>query len=54
MLDSGPNSNGRIMRLLILLLVLVGLLFALTACGKKGDLYLPDAPTKPLHSQSDQ
>ena len=54
MLDCRPNSNGLIMRLPLQLLVLAGLLFILAACGKKGQLYLPDAPAQPQHTQSDK
>jgi predicted small lipoprotein YifL len=51
MLDSGPNFNGATMRVLPHLLSLVCVLLALTACGKKGDLYLPDAPAHPQQTQ---
>jgi predicted small lipoprotein YifL len=33
-------------------LALLCVLFALAACGKKGDLYLPDAPAQPQKTQS--
>jgi len=54
MLDCRTNSNGLIMRLPLQLLVLAGLLLSLAACGKKGQLYLPDAPAQPQHTQSDK
>jgi predicted small lipoprotein YifL len=37
------------MRLIPMLLIAV---FLLAACGKKGSLYLPDTPTKPVATQS--
>jgi predicted small lipoprotein YifL len=40
------------MRLLTSFFVLLGVLLALTACGKKGDLYLPDAPDQKSSQQS--
>lgn len=46
------NSNGLIMRFPSQLFVLICVLFALSACGKKGDLYLPDAPTQSQQTQS--
>ncbi|MEW6678896.1 MAG: lipoprotein [Pseudomonadota bacterium] len=33
------------------LLLLICVLSALSACGKRGDLYLPDAPAQPQQSQ---
>jgi predicted small lipoprotein YifL len=33
------------------LFALLCVLFALAGCGKKGDLYLPDAPGQPQQSQ---
>jgi predicted small lipoprotein YifL len=39
------------MRFPSLLLTFICVLFALAACGKKGDLYLPDAPTQPQPTQ---
>ncbi|HNA82528.1 MAG TPA: lipoprotein [Thiobacillaceae bacterium] len=38
------------MRLLVLLISL----FILAGCGKKGPLYLPDAPVQPVPSQPAQ
>lgn len=52
MLDSASNSNGLIMRFPSQLFVLICVLFALASCGKKGDLYLPDATPKPQQTQS--
>lgn len=52
MLDSGPNFNGPIMRFPNLFLALVCVLLGLAACGKKGNLYLPDAPAQPQQTQS--
>lgn len=51
MLDSSPNFNGPIMRFPSQLLALICVLFALAACGKKGELYLPDAPAQPQKNQ---
>lgn len=54
MLDSKPHSNGPTMHFLRRILLLLSVLLALAACGKKGQLYLPDAPVKPLPTQSQQ
>jgi len=54
MLDSNPNFNGQIMRSPIQLLALICVVLALSACGKKGDLYLPDAPNQPLQTHPDE
>jgi predicted small lipoprotein YifL len=52
MLDSATDFNGAIMRVLPYLFSLLCILFALTACGKKGDLYLPDASAQPQQTQT--
>jgi predicted small lipoprotein YifL len=52
MLDSDPDFNGPIMRFSSQLFVLLCVLFALSACGKKGNLYLPDAPAQPQQTQA--
>lgn len=52
MLDSKPDFNGAAMRFPSRFLLFLCVLFALAACGKKGDLYLPDAPPQspPAHT----
>ena len=52
MLDFPQHFNGPIMRPLTLLGIFLLSLFALAACGKKGNLYLPDAPTQSQSTQS--
>lgn len=51
MLDSSPDFNGAAMRFPSRFLSLLCVLFALAACGKKGELYLPDAPAQPKPTQ---
>ena len=52
MLDSGPDFTGAAMRFPSRYLILSCVLLALAACGKKGDLYLPDTPAKPQQTQA--
>jgi predicted small lipoprotein YifL len=42
------------MRNFLLICTLLVAIFTLTGCGKKGNLYLPDAPTAPQSTQPAQ
>lgn len=52
MLDSWPDFNGAAMRFPSPYLILSCAVLLLAACGKKGDLYLPDVPAQPQQTQA--